>query len=116
MPKLDYLTTWTAATSPSAKSRTAKTTAIGSKLERYLQLEPQETEGLIEWWMAHPGQFPMVSQLALNILAIPAMATNCERSFSLAKLMLTSQRLSMTTETLEKLQCVKNWVRHGAVC
>ncbi|KAJ0122841.1 hypothetical protein HZ326_31574, partial [Fusarium oxysporum f. sp. albedinis] len=97
------------------KSRTAKTTAMGSELERYLRLEPQETEDPIEWWMARQGQFPMVSQLALDILAIPAMATDCERSFSLAKLTLTSQRLSMTTETLEKLQCLKNWVRHGAV-
>ncbi|EXK25883.1 hypothetical protein FOMG_17497 [Fusarium oxysporum f. sp. melonis 26406] len=97
------------------KSRTAKTTATGSELERYLRLEPQETEDPIEWWMARQGQFPMVSQLALDILAIPAMATDCERSFSLAKLTLTSQRLSMSTETLEKLQCLKNWVRHGAV-
>jgi hypothetical protein len=97
------------------KSRTAKTTAMGSELERYLRLEPQETEDPIEWWMAHQGQFPMISQSALDILAIPAMATDCERSFSLAKLTLTSQRLSMTTETLEKLQCLKNWVRHGAV-
>ena len=46
---------------------------------------------------------------------MPAMATDCERSFSLAKLAVTSQRLSMSTETLEKLQCLKNWVRHGAV-
>ncbi|KAJ0138362.1 Highly reducing polyketide synthase azaB [Fusarium oxysporum f. sp. albedinis] len=38
-----------------------------------------------EWWMAHQGQFPMASQLALGILAIPAMASNCERSFSLAQ-------------------------------
>ncbi|KNB16799.1 hypothetical protein FOXG_14855 [Fusarium oxysporum f. sp. lycopersici 4287] len=97
------------------KSRTAKTTVMGSELERYLRLEPQETEDPIEWWMAHQGQFPMISQLALDILAIPAMATDCERSFSLAKLTLTTQRLSMTTETLEKLQCLKNWVRHGAV-
>uniref|UniRef100_A0A0C4DIP0 HAT C-terminal dimerisation domain-containing protein n=1 Tax=Fusarium oxysporum (strain Fo5176) TaxID=660025 RepID=A0A0C4DIP0_FUSOF len=97
------------------KSRTAKTTAMGSELERYLRLEPQETEDPIEWWMGRRGQFPMVSQLALDILAIPAMATDCERSFSLAKLTLTSQRLSMTTETLEKLQCLKIWVRHGAV-
>jgi hypothetical protein len=51
----------------------------------------------------------------LDILAIQAMATDCERSFSLAKLTLETQRLSMTTETLEKLQCLKNWVRHGAV-
>ncbi|KAM5529129.1 transposase-like protein [Fusarium oxysporum f. sp. phaseoli] len=43
------------------------------------------------------------------------MATDCESSFSLAKLTLTTQRLSMTTETLEKLQCLKNCVRHGAV-
>ncbi|EGU72162.1 hypothetical protein FOXB_17330 [Fusarium oxysporum f. sp. conglutinans Fo5176] len=93
----------------------AKTTAMGSELERYLRLEPQETEDPIEWWMARQGQFPMISQRALDILAIPAMATDCERSFSLAKLTLTSQRLSMTTETLEKLQCLKNWVRHGAV-
>ncbi|ENH69324.1 Putative AC transposase [Fusarium oxysporum f. sp. cubense race 1] len=88
---------------------------MGSELERYLRLEPQETEDPIEWWMAHQGQFPMISQLALDMLAIPAMATDCERSFSLAKLTLTTQRLSMTTETLEKLQCLKNWVRHGAV-
>jgi hypothetical protein len=53
--------------------------------------------------MARQGQFPTVSQLALDILAIPAMATDCERSFSLAKLTWTSQRLSMTAETLEKL-------------
>ncbi|KNB18731.1 hypothetical protein FOXG_22350 [Fusarium oxysporum f. sp. lycopersici 4287] len=86
-----------------------------SELERYLRLEPQETEDPIEWWMGRRGQFPMVSQLALDILAIPAMATDCERSFSLAKLTLTSQRLSMATETLEKLQCLKNWVRHGVV-
>ncbi|KNB04833.1 hypothetical protein FOXG_19422 [Fusarium oxysporum f. sp. lycopersici 4287] len=98
-----------------AKSRTAKTTAMSSELERYLRLEPQETEDPIEWWMGRRGQFPMVSQLALDILAIPAMATDCERSFSLAKLTLTSQRLSMATETLEKLQCLKNWVRHGVV-
>ena len=97
------------------KNRTAKTTVMGSELERYLRLEPQEIEDPIEWWMARQGQFPMVSQLALDILAIPAMATDCERSFSLAKLTLTSQRLSMTTETLEKLQCLKNWARHGAV-
>jgi len=61
------------------KSRTARTTVMGSELERYLRLEPQETEDPIEWWMAHQGQFPTVSQLALDILAIPAMATDCER-------------------------------------
>jgi hypothetical protein len=95
------------------KSRTAKTTTMGSELERYLRLEPQETEDPIEWWMARQAQFPMVSQLALDILAIPAMATDRERSFSLAKLTLTSQRLSMTSETLEKFSVSINQVKQN---
>jgi hypothetical protein len=37
-----------------------------NELERYLQLKPQEIEDPIEWWMARQGQFPMVSQLALD--------------------------------------------------
>jgi hypothetical protein len=57
----------------------------------------------------------MISQLALDILAIPAMATDCERLFSQAKLTLATQRLSMATETLNKIQWLKIWVRNGAV-
>lgn len=93
------------------KSRTARTTATGSELERYLRLEPQEIDDPIEWWIAHRSSFPVLSQLALDILAIPAMATDCERSFSQAKLTLTSQRLSMSAETLEALQCLKDWIK-----
>ena len=32
------------------KNRTAKTTVMGSELERYLRLEPQEIEDPVEWW------------------------------------------------------------------
>ena len=96
-------------------SRTSRATATGSELDRYMRLETQETDDPIQWWMAHQGSFPVLSQLALDIFAIPAMATDCERSFSLAKLSLTSQRLSMSSTTLEMLQCLKNWTRHGAV-
>ncbi|TQW01722.1 hypothetical protein IF2G_10704 [Cordyceps javanica] len=80
-----------------------------------MRMETQETDDPTNWWMTHQGSFPVLSQLALDVIAIPAMATDCERSFSLAKLSLTSQRLSMSSTTLEALQCVKNWTRHGAV-
>ncbi|OAA44445.1 Ribonuclease H-like protein [Cordyceps fumosorosea ARSEF 2679] len=96
-------------------SRMSRATATGSELDRYMRLESQETDDPVRWWMAHQGSFPVLSQLALDVLAIPAMAADCERSFSLAKLSLTSQRLSMSSTTLEALQCLKNWTRHGAV-
>ncbi|KAM3519811.1 hypothetical protein MY4038_009655 [Beauveria bassiana] len=96
-------------------SRTSRATAAGSELDRYMRLESQETKDPVRWWMAHQESFPVLSKLALDVFAIPAMATDCERSFSLAKLSLTSQRLSMSSTTLEALQCLKNWTRHGAV-
>lgn len=59
-------------------------------------VEPQETDDPVDWWIAHQGSFPVLSRLVLDIFAIPAMATDCERCFSLARLSLTSQRLSMS--------------------
>lgn len=88
---------------------------IELEIDRYLDLKPSQVQNPIEWWLANREEFPTVSQFALDILAIPAMAADCERAFSLAKLTLTSQRQAMAPLTLEHLQCLKNWLRHGAV-
>lgn len=42
---------------------------------------------------------PTLAQMALDIFAIPAMAADFEKAFSLAKLTLTSQKLSMDIKT-----------------
>jgi hypothetical protein len=54
-----------------------------------------------------------LSKLALDVLAIPAMASDCERAFSTAKLMLTSQRLAMKPDNMGKLQLMENWLKRG---
>ncbi|KAH7460134.1 hypothetical protein FOMA001_g19654 [Fusarium oxysporum f. sp. matthiolae] len=99
-------------------SKTKKAFATGGsvgELERYLRLEPQDTQDAIQWWRDHRASSPSLSSFALDVFAIPAMASDCERQFSLAKLTLTSQRLSMGADTLEHVQCLKNWVRQGGV-
>jgi hypothetical protein len=99
-------------------SKTKKAFATGGsvgELEKYLRLEPQDTQDAIEWWRDHRASLPSLSSFALDVFAIPAMASDCERQFSLAKLTLTSQRLSMGADTLEHVQCLKNWVRQGRV-
>lgn len=107
----DHYTQW-------INSRTRKVFATGgsvSELDKYLHLEPQATQEPIQWWRDHKPSFPILSSFALDVFAIPAMATDCERQFSLAKLTLTSQRLSMGADTLERVHCLRNWVRHGGV-
>ena len=89
-----------------------------TELDRYLQLGPAQLQGVqdpLQWWVSQRSVFPTVGQLALDILAIPAMSADCERAFSLAKLTLTTQRLSMASGTLEHTQCLKNWLQRGAI-
>ncbi|KAJ0136169.1 Uncharacterized protein HZ326_20826 [Fusarium oxysporum f. sp. albedinis] len=85
------------------------------ELEWYLRLESQDTQDAIQWWRDHRASFPSLRSFALDVFAIPAMTSDCERQFSLAKLTLTSQRLSMGPDTLEHVQCLKYWVRQGGV-
>jgi hypothetical protein len=97
------------------KSRQPKLSATGSELERYYRLEPEQVDDPIRWWIDHSNAFPRLSRFALDILAIPAMSTDCHRAFSLAKLTVSSQRHSLLGSSIESIQLLKNWIRGGCV-
>ncbi|KAH7471339.1 hypothetical protein FOMA001_g13372 [Fusarium oxysporum f. sp. matthiolae] len=97
------------------RSRQPKLSATGSELERYYRLEPEQVDDPIRWWIDHSNAFPRLSRFALDILAIPAMSTDCERAFSLAKLTVSSQRHSLLGSSIESIQLLKNWVRGGCI-
>jgi hypothetical protein len=42
------------------------------------------------------------------------MAADCERVFSIAKLMITSQRHRLQELTIEMMQLLKHWIGEGA--
>lgn len=67
------------------------------------------------WWLNHRREYPRVSRLALDILAIPPMSADCERAFSSAKLLLTSQRNKMLPENMEEIELLKAWEKSGAI-
>lgn len=88
---------------------------LEAELDRYFALGQQAVDDVIQWWLDHTPSFPRLAQLALDVFAIPAMAAECERAFSIAKLSLSSQRHSMLPELLNVIQCLKNWLRHGGL-
>ncbi|KAK5989279.1 Putative AC9 transposase-like protein [Cladobotryum mycophilum] len=98
------------------KNTTTRLSDDSSELDRYYRLDlPVETDDPVQWWISQKAAFPTLSKLALDIFAIPAMAADCEREFSLAKLTLSTQRLSMNPSTLEMVHCMKNWLQRGAI-
>ncbi|KAF5482734.1 putative AC transposase [Colletotrichum fructicola] len=92
-----------------------KTPPRTDELDLYLRQPPETTSDPVRWWRDHSETFPALSRLALDVFAVPAMAADCERAFSTAKLTLTSQRLSMVPGTIETLQLSKNWMKRGVL-
>jgi hypothetical protein len=89
---------------------------IESELDEYLKLRPdRDIEDPIQWWVDRKKTFPRLSRLALDLLAVPAMSDDCERQFSLAKLSVSSQRARLLPQTLQFLQLIRSWLRHGAI-
>lgn len=97
------------------KSRRPRRSESDSELERYYRLEPQEVNDPIQWWADHRTTFPQLSRFALDILAIPAMASDCERAFSIAKLTIGPQRHRLQDQTIEAMQMLKDWIRQGSI-
>lgn len=59
--------------------------------------------------------FPSIAKLALDIYSIPAMSSECERVFSETKRIITDDRNQLGEDTIEALQCQKNWLDSGIV-
>lgn len=67
-----------------------------------LPVSPEDTSPL-EWWKEHADDFPILSQLARIVLAVPGSQIECERVFSLAGLLTKNLRNKMCAERLDHM-------------
>ena len=67
----------------------------------------------LAWWTERTqrDRYLKLSKMAFDLLTMPVMSAEIERVFSECSLMLNTQRLSMSQETLEQLMCLKTWRR-----
>ncbi|XP_073287623.1 putative transcriptional regulator tpeD, partial [Primulina huaijiensis] len=106
-----------------------KRSHMTTELERYLN-DDLNTEKLVdnkplqgyylyrplEWWQQRgSNQYPLLSKLAFNLFAIPAMSSEAERVFSHGKKMITDERYNLKADIIEADQCLKNWLLRGLV-
>ncbi|XP_047016312.1 uncharacterized protein si:dkey-96f10.1 [Ictalurus punctatus] len=86
--------------------------ATDKSLERY-QAEPYvsiETCPL-QWWSSQAGTCDKLSHIAKRCLATPASTVPCERLFSLAGHILQKRRSALSSENVNKLACLSNWLK-----
>lgn len=78
-------------------------------LENYTSLRPEKIFDPITWWRDHESLYSTVAKMAFDLFSVPAMSAECERIFSQAKLVITTQRNSLSEATLEAILCLKHW-------
>jgi predicted lipoprotein with Yx(FWY)xxD motif len=69
----------------------------------------------MEYWQIKQYVWPELTAMAFDLLAVPAMSSECERVFSSCAKMTTPDSGKLLGKTLCYHQCLKNWQRRGAI-
>lgn len=84
-----------------------------AEIERYLALPCDENVEVLLWWQAHCVEFPILSLMARDYLAIQSTSVACEQAFSVAGNTITKTRNRLQPETARASLCAKSWIENG---
>ncbi|KAM0896646.1 hypothetical protein ACQ4PT_023051 [Festuca glaucescens] len=85
-----------------------------NELDRYLSedLYPQEKDfDILGWWKLHSPEYPVLSCIARDVLAIQASTVASESSFSAGGRTISDQRNRLKSDTVEALICLQDWLK-----
>ncbi|KAH7663342.1 Tam3-transposase (Ac family) protein [Dioscorea alata] len=85
-----------------------------SELELYLNEELEEDSADIDilmWWKANSVRFPILSQMARDILVVPISTVASESAFSTGGRVLDPYRSSLSPKIVEALICTQDWLK-----
>jgi hypothetical protein len=67
----------------------------------------------VEYWLQQKPKYPNLSQLAIDVMTIPASSADCERVFSGTGRVMEPQRRKIGSELLAALICTQRWIKAG---
>ncbi|KAF7135640.1 hypothetical protein RHSIM_Rhsim08G0133300 [Rhododendron simsii] len=84
--------------------------ASKSELEKYLAEASEDDSDkfdILRWWKLNSSKYPIVSQMARDVLAIPVSTVSSESAFSTGGCVIDSYRSSLFPKTVEALICTQ---------
>ncbi|XP_077226251.1 zinc finger BED domain-containing protein RICESLEEPER 2-like [Tasmannia lanceolata] len=97
---------------------TTEETPQKSELELYLDEKVHPGAGIedgtfdiLSWWKLNGRKYPMVAQIARDVLAIPISTVASESAFSTGGRVLDEYRSSLKPSTVEALICTHDWLK-----
>lgn len=65
----------------------------------------------MSWWKTHGANYPILTQIARDVLAIPALTVASESAFSAGGRVVHKYRSRLDPQLVEALICTKDWIR-----
>jgi hAT family C-terminal dimerisation region len=94
------------------KTRLPQRPSSNDEFEDYCAAGPYDigSHGALQWWREETQRkrYPRLSQMAVNILSIPAMSAEAERVFSGARRTIDWDRSKLGADTIEWIECLKH--------
>ena len=112
--QVDYLEAMLNGLAPTGAAPAVRSSSRRDQLTQYLE-EPVSNTPLFLYWKSKQGQWPQLSQMAFDFLAVPAMSSECERVFSSCSKQTTQEVSRLSGEMLWRRECLKNWEHRGAI-
>jgi hypothetical protein len=87
---------------------------VTNELDRYLNedLFPKKKDfDILGWWEMHAPKYPIISCIARDVLAVQASTVASESAFSTGGRVVSDYRSRLTSETVEGLICLQDWLR-----
>lgn len=85
-----------------------------SELDKYLEEYVMDIKDMhfdiLDWWKNNTLNYPVLSRMARDILAIPVTTVSSESAFSTSGRIIDQFRSSMNSKTVEALVCSKDWI------
>ncbi|CAN1156042.1 Putative AC transposase [Linum perenne] len=97
-----------------SRRKKAKKTAIVTELDNYLNEEiiPRTSPAfdILMWWKVNGPKYPILHEIARDVLAIPITSVASESEFSSGGRLLDPHRSRLHHDTVEALMCTRSWL------
>jgi hypothetical protein len=85
-----------------------------SELDKFLDEESEKDNPgfeILSWWKVNSSRFPILSQIARDVLPVPISTVSSESAFSTGGRILDPFRSSLSPRVVEALVCTQDWLR-----
>ena len=83
------------------------------EIRKYLldNLEKLGSYDILDWWKLNASNYPILSKISRDILAIPISTIASESAFRTSGHILDAFRSSLSPKTVDALVCSQNWLK-----